>query len=165
MTLNTKRITLLLAVAATCAMIWLLNNRTELFMKENEVLSASFSKSYDGPSFNVLRAHCWAERSIRPGSRYVKWEIFFQQGGVQLEIEGGARDGYPCLGEPDDKPSLVIKSNDSGNSGYSVMTTGEELAQPFSLDLVKQLIQVVETGSTNAQHQSLIENSWKLHKN
>lgn len=134
--------------------------RPEILMSHNKLLSKAFTDTYKGPAFDVLRVRCSSHHGIGPSERWV----------ISYSIEGNTVESVsmsgssPCLVNPRDNPGYaIIKSKDKSRE-YTVKTTGEELEQPYSTELVDILLSAAVAGNDELSRRENIDSSWDSSK-
>ena len=134
--------------------------RPEILMSQNNLLSKAFTYAYKGPTFDVLRVRCSSHHGT---GRSERWVISYSIEGNTVESVsmGGSS---PCLVSPRDNPGYaIIKSKDKSRE-YTVKTTGEELEQPYSTELVDILLSAAVAGNDEFSRRQNIDSSWDSSK-
>ena len=130
--------------------------RPEILMSHNKLLSKAFTDAYKGPNFDVLRVRCSSHHGI---GRSERWVISYSIEGNTVESVSMSGSS-PCLVYPRDNPCYAIIKNKDKSREYTVKTTGEELEQPYSTELVDILLSAVVAGNDELARRQNIDSSW-----
>lgn len=159
---------LITAVVAIC-LYPLARSWPEIFMAENQKLSAEFTKSYTGAPFDTLRVECWKARNdARLGDDFREWSVeLFSNDRPTVKTEGHVKtemqriDNEIRIVDVDDVCVVyryVIKARDNG---YAVYTTGTEKKLPYSAKLVQGLLLAVSKAHSAASNQAETASTWE----